>query len=427
MNNKQAIAVFVAFALAYFFSALIRAITATLSPVLTVELDLQARDLGLLAGGYFLGFAVMQLPLGRWLDRIGPKKVNVWLLALAVVGCVIFSMAQSFVGLLAARVLIGVGVSACLMAALTGFRHWFSPEHQLRANSWMLMSGSMGMLASTLPVQWLMPILGWRALFVLLAVMFVIAMLVLAWQVPQHQATAKTKEDVSPEGRGDAHLSNAASIGAASSSGYGEVFRHPYFRRMAWIGLVNYGGMLSIQTLWSVPWMMKVGGYSAAEASAGLFAINLAMLCTFWAWGWVTPKLANSGWNVNRLITWGTPLNLLLLILLILASGPGGLPAGLLLIAYCVSSTAASLAQPAVGQAFSKEWVGRALSAYNLVIFIGVFALQWGIGLMVDALKSLGWTEVAAFQGALGAYAMLSVLAYIHFVWGYAWGLKAST
>ncbi|NDD13399.1 MAG: MFS transporter, partial [Betaproteobacteria bacterium] len=306
MNNKQAIAVFVAFALAYFFSALIRAITATLSPVLTLELSLQARDLGLLAGGYFLGFAVMQLPLGRWLDRIGPKKVNVWLLALAVVGCVIFSLAQSFAGLLAARVLIGVGVSACLMAALTGFRHWFTPERQLRANSWMLMSGSMGMLASTLPVQWLMPVIGWRALFALLAVMFVIAMVVLVWQVPQHQS--KTKENASPEGDGDAPL----------SAGYGEVFKHPYFRRMAWVGMVNYGGMLSIQTLWSVPWMMKVGGYTDTQASAGLFAINLAMLCTFWTWGWVAPKLAQSGWSVNRLITWGTPLNLLLLALLIL-------------------------------------------------------------------------------------------------------------
>ncbi len=415
MNNKQAIAVFVAFALAYFFSALIRAITATLSPVLTLELSLQARDLGLLAGGYFLGFAVMQLPLGRWLDRIGPKKVNVWLLALAVVGCVIFSLAQSFAGLLAARVLIGVGVSACLMAALTGFRHWFTPERQLRANSWMLMSGSMGMLASTLPVQWLMPVIGWRALFALLAVMFVIAMVVLVWQVPQHQS--KTKENASPEGDGDAPL----------SAGYGEVFKHPYFRRVAWVGMVNYGGMLSIQTLWSVPWMMKVGGYTDTQASAGLFAINLAMLCTFWTWGWVAPKLAQSGWSVNRLITWGTPLNLLLLALLILATRPDGIPAGLLLIAYCVSSTAASLAQPAVGQAFSKEWVGRALSAYNLVIFIGVFALQWGIGLMVDALKSVGWTEVAAFQGALGAYAMLSVMTYIHFVWGYAWGQKECT
>ena len=59
--------VFLAFAAAYFCSALVRAITATLSPVLTQDFSLHARDLGLLAGGYFLGFAATQLPLGTWL------------------------------------------------------------------------------------------------------------------------------------------------------------------------------------------------------------------------------------------------------------------------------------------------------------------------------------------------------------------------
>ncbi len=73
LPRRAAIAVFLAFALAYFFSALLRAVTATLSPVLTEEFNLHARDLGLLAGGYFLGFAAMQLPLGAWLDRHGPK------------------------------------------------------------------------------------------------------------------------------------------------------------------------------------------------------------------------------------------------------------------------------------------------------------------------------------------------------------------
>ncbi len=34
-----------------------------------------AADLGLLAGGYFLGFASMQIPLGYLLDKFGPKKL----------------------------------------------------------------------------------------------------------------------------------------------------------------------------------------------------------------------------------------------------------------------------------------------------------------------------------------------------------------
>ena len=184
LARRPAIAVFLAFAFAYFFSALVRAITATLSPTLTQEFSLHARDLGLLAGGYFLGFAAMQLPLGRWLDRHGPKTVILGFLSAAVLGCAAFAVATSFAGLLAARVLCGVGVSACLMAPLTGFRRWLEPATQLRANSWMLMTGSLGMVASTLPVQWLMPLIGWRPLFWGLAVMVAVSMAVLAWQVP---------------------------------------------------------------------------------------------------------------------------------------------------------------------------------------------------------------------------------------------------
>ena len=81
LSRRAAITVFLAFASAYFLSTLIRAITATLSPTLTLEMGLNARDLGLLAGGYFLGFSLTQLPLGSWLDRFGPKKVNIAFLA----------------------------------------------------------------------------------------------------------------------------------------------------------------------------------------------------------------------------------------------------------------------------------------------------------------------------------------------------------
>ena len=77
LPRRRAVAVFLAFAFAYFFSALVRAITATLSPTLVDEFSLSARDLGLLAGGYFLGFSLTQLPLGTWLDRHGPRRVIV--------------------------------------------------------------------------------------------------------------------------------------------------------------------------------------------------------------------------------------------------------------------------------------------------------------------------------------------------------------
>ena len=162
---KKAALIFFVFACGYFLSCLLRAITATLSPVLTNEFNLLAGDLGLLAGGYFLGFASMQIPLGYLLDRHGPKKIVSAFLLIAIVGTASFALAENFTGLLVSRILIGIGVSACLMGPLTGYRIWFADEYQQRSNSWMLMIASTGFVFSTLPVQILLPVIGWRWIF----------------------------------------------------------------------------------------------------------------------------------------------------------------------------------------------------------------------------------------------------------------------
>jgi MFS family permease len=398
-SKRTAVIVFLAFAFAYFFSALIRAITATLAPTLTQEFALNARDLGLLAGGYFLGFAATQLPLGTWLDRHGPKKVILYFLTVAVLGCVAFSMATSFTGLLVARILCGVGVSACLMAPLTGYRRWFAASTQMRANSWMLMIGALGMVASTLPVQWLMPLVGWRALFTGLAVLVLVAMALIAWQVPAWEAV------VPPAG--------AASTTKGS---YAEVWAHPYFRKMAPLGFFSYGGLVAMQTLWAAPWMIKVAGYSPLEAANGLFWINVAMLVTFWVWGLANPWLARRGWHADLLIARGLPLSFALLAIIIIAGDALSTGSGALWALYCVSCTFTALAQPAVGMAFAPALAGRALSAYNLVIFSGVFVVQWGVGLTVDGFKALGYSELQSFQAAMSLFLLLCIGSYVYFL-----------
>ncbi len=396
LSRRIGIAVFLAFAFAYFFSALIRAITATLSPTLTPEFGLNARDLGLLAGGYFLGFAATQLPLGTLLDRYGPKRVILWFLSVAVLGCVAFSMATSFAGLLAARVLCGVGVSACLMAPLTGYRRWFDATTQLRTNSWMLMSGSLGMVASTLPVQWLMPLVGWRALFMGLAALVLLAMAVIAWLVPRWEVHAPSQ--------------------AADSGSYSAVWRHPYFRKMAPVGFFCYGGLVAVQSLWAVPWMTRVAGYTALEAATGLFWINIGMLCSFWAWGMAGPWLARHQWSAERLMALGLPFSFIALAIVIISNYSIPTWANGILALYCMGCTFVSLAQPAVGMAFPAALAGRALSAYNLVIFAGVFVIQWGIGLLIDGFKVLGFSEVQAFQAAFAVFLAGCIASYVHFM-----------
>ena len=393
---RAAVGVFGAFALAYFFSTLIRAVTATLSPVLSQELALTASDLGLLAGGYFFGFALTQLPMGHWLDRFGPRRVILSFLCVAVLGCVAFAAAASFWALLAARVLTGMGGSACLMAPLTGYRRWLAPGHLLRANSWMLMTGSLGMVAATLPVQWLLPVIGWRGLFWALAVCIVMAMAVLAWRVPGWSAPAPSE-----------------GVAGAPEVGYAQIVRHPFFRQMAGIGFVFYAGMIAIQTLWAGPWLVKVAGATPAQAAQGLFGINLSMLVAFWLWGLLNPRLARRGWSAERLIAWGLPLALVVLACNVVLGHRAGWPLWAL---FCVCSSVGALAQPAVGMALPAHAAGRALSAYNLVIFAGVFAMQWAIGLTADALAGAGWDEALRLRGAVAVYGLAALLSWLGFL-----------
>lgn len=394
MSRSRVAAVFLAFAFSYFFSALLRAVTATLAPSFSAELGLRAADLGLLAGAFFLGFALMQLPLGRALDVVGPRRVIVALLAVAVVGCGCFALARSLPLLIAARVLIGVGVAACLMSPLTCYRRHFAPATQLRANSWMLMTGSLGMLASTLPVQWLLPLWGWRGLFWAVAVALLVAIGVIVSIVP-------------PDGAGQP--------AAHGDGGYRMVLRHPLFRRMAPVAFLLYGGIIAVQSLWAGPWLTRVAHASPREAAEGLFLINLGMLFTFLAWGLAMPRLVRRGLDAATLMARGLPLSLLLLV----ANVALGERAGALnWAAWCMSTTVVSLSQPAVGQAFPQALAGRALSAFNLVIFVGVFVLQWGIGLAIDALVAAGWREPEAFRAAFGVYAAACIAAYLVFLLG---------
>ena len=381
LPKRQAITIFFVFAFGYFLSCLLRAITATLSPILTSEFELQAADLGLLAGGYFLGFASMQIPLGYLLDKFGPKKIVSSFLLIALIGTVSFALAQSFSGLLISRILIGVGVSACLMAPLTGYRIWFAENQQQRANSWMLMIASLGFLSSTLPVQLLLPTLGWRWIFGGIAILILISIFLMLVFIPKWN-------DQNEVGSLEKPLKSGSLI---------DVWKNKFFISVIPMGLFNYGGLMAIQTLWAGPWMIRVAGYTPLESATGLFWINITMLVAFFIWGYFLPKIINLGFSALKILKFGLPISFLVMLIIIILDSKAG---AFYITLFILSSIFLSVTQPAVGLSFQSHLAGKALTSFNLLIFLGTFIMQWIMGLVIDYVKNSGYSEILGFKTA---------------------------
>ena len=391
LPKKKAITIFLVFALGYYISNLLRAITATISPNLVSEFNLSAGELGLLGGGYFLGFASVQIPLGYLLDNKGPKKIVSYFLLIAIVGIISFSLSQNFTSLLISRILIGVGVGACLMGPLTAYRVWFQDETQQRANSWMLMTGAIGMLSSSLPVQFFLPIIGWRSIFGILAILTFFSIVLILIFIPNWDKENIHNEKVSLK----------------------EVWQNEFFKSLVPMGFFNYGGLFAIQTLWAGPWMVKVSGYTPEESANGLFIIYLSLLFSFLTWGYFVPKFSKNVSDAIRLLKLGAPLNLIVLAFIIYLGPKAG---AFHWAFFAVSSVFLSLSQPAVGMAFSLSNAGKALTSFNLLLFIGAFALQWIIGVIIDLTMNLGFSEISGFRFAMVFFLLTSLFSYLFFL-----------
>ena len=394
LAQSKAITIFIVFALGYFISTLLRAITATISPELVAEFNLTSGELGLLGGGYFLGFASVQIPLGYLLDSKGPRKIVSYFLSLSIVGLILFATAQNLTILLISRILIGVGVGACLMGPLTAYRIWFQDETQQRANSWMLMVGAIGMLSSSLPVQYFLPLIGWRSIFLTLALLTLVCIILIIIFIPQWEIKSVENKQ-------------------SNENKLSTIWKNPLFKSLIPMGFFSYGGLFAIQTLWAGPWMIKVSGYTPDESAKGLFLIYFSMLISFLCWGYFVPKFSKNVNDAIRLLRIGAPLNLIVLALIIYLGPKAGSIHWAL---FIVSSIFLSLTQPAVGMAFSFKNAGKALTSFNLLIFIGAFFMQWIIGIIIDIGISFNHSEVNSFKFAMIFVLLTSLFSYLFFL-----------
>ncbi|SEA41128.1 Sugar phosphate permease [Desulfuromusa kysingii] len=349
---------FLPFGLGYFVSYLFRTVNAVIAPDLVADLGLNAADLGLLTSAYFFTFAAFQLPLGVLLDRFGPRRVEAGLLMIAAIGALVFSQAETLTGVILGRALIGLGVSACLMAAFKAFASWLPNERLPLANGVQMMSGGLGALTATTPVQAALQITDWRGVFGGLAGIALLAAIVVFIVVPDEMQNKK-------------HETFAEQL-----QGLHSVLTDRHFWQIAPWAFTAQAAYLSIQGLWTGPWLRDVAGLGRDEAAQILWWIAIAMIAGYFTLGRLAEQLAKRG--IRPVIVAAVGMSLFILVQLLLVVVP---QYGLALwLGFGFLGTACILPYAVLSQFFPPQLTGRCNTSLNLLVFVGAFSAQWLIG-----------------------------------------------
>ena len=248
-------------AAANFMNQAARMVMAIVGPVLAVELGLSAIELGVLAACLFAAYAAAQLPLGVALDAFGARRVQAVLMLLAAIGFAMFALSPGFAGLAAARIVLGIGISAGLMAVIKAHADWFERGRVAYVTGIATAIGALGSALTTSPVQAMLPAFGWRGVFWGLCVL---ALGVATWiflsvpDKPRVPGPARTL-------RGDIALS-------------GRILASRTFWRfgpaVATLSMFNFAYL----GLWAGPWLRDVAGMDGPARAGVLFLYTFAMV-----------------------------------------------------------------------------------------------------------------------------------------------------
>jgi MFS family permease len=172
---------FTALVFAYLLSQFYRSFLAVLTPVLGPDLGMSDGQLAQASGAWFLLFAVMQIPVGYWLDTYGPRLTAGLLHGVAGGGgAALFAMSQNGTHLIIAMALIGIGCAPVLMAAVYLFARMYSPARFATLSSTFIAVGSLGNVVASEPMAAAAASMGWRqACWYLCAITVIVAVAIL--------------------------------------------------------------------------------------------------------------------------------------------------------------------------------------------------------------------------------------------------------
>lgn len=379
-----------------------RIVAAMVGPALALEFGLSASGLGALAAAFFAAYALAQLPVGLAIDLHGARRVQTVLALVAGAGFALCALAPDPAVLAIGRFVSGLGISGALIAIMKANVQWYPPQRLAAVTGAAVFIGAAGGLAATLPVQAVLPLIGWRGVFALLALLACGAAAWIRLSVP-----------LAPPGARPAVRRRFL----AEIAEFGRIFAHAEFIRFVPAVALTSALVFTYQGLWAGPWLRDVGDLEDAARASVLFAYTLGMMCGSLLGGQAASALQARGRDPMLVPFAGMAAMAALQAMLM--TGPRDLAAlHLLWFAFACAGSTGPTAYALLAQRFPPELTGRVSTAMNGTMLTLVFLLQNAIGAILDLWPRTaagGW-DPAGYAWALGLTLLLQAVTVLWLV-----------
>lgn len=176
LSKTSALLVWVIASIFYAYQYVLRVMPSIMFDDILQKFGIDAAVFGQFSGVYYIGYALMHMPLGILLDRYGPKKVMSICILITIAGLLPLIYSDNWMHAVIGRFFVGVGSSAAILGTFKVIRMAFSERQFTTMLSLSVTIGLIGAIYGGGPVGYIVEIFG----YVVVTKIFIIVGLILA-------------------------------------------------------------------------------------------------------------------------------------------------------------------------------------------------------------------------------------------------------
>jgi len=178
------------------FQFILRLSAGILREEIIQKFAINTSNFGTLAGYYYLGYSISQIPLGIMLDRLSFRFVTSIAIATASIGTLIFVTTDNWNILLFGRFLIGVGSGVAFLSVAKIVKSCFEVKYHSPMLGFSFSFGLIGAVFGATPMKYLFDQFGYDAIFNILAIIgFIISVvMLLLGKLDRDKATSSARD-----------------------------------------------------------------------------------------------------------------------------------------------------------------------------------------------------------------------------------------